>query len=68
MSAKHNLPKAQTSGVDLSEVRRVIARATPEDFDGHTEFSRLTPQERLEWLDSAVTFIEAAKARLVKQP
>ncbi len=29
------------------------------DFDGHTEFSRLTPDQRLSWLDEAnAAFLE----------
>ncbi len=43
------------------EVRAVIARSRPEDYDGHTEFARLTPGERLAWLDAAVVFIEASR-------
>jgi hypothetical protein len=34
------------------------------DFDGHTEFSRLTPEQRLEWLSGLVMFVyEARKLR-----
>jgi hypothetical protein len=29
---------------------------TPADFDGHTGFERMTPSERLQWLDAAVMF------------
>lgn len=29
---------------------------TPADFDGHTEFHRLTPAQRLAWLSAAVQF------------
>ena len=43
--------------VDLEVVRR----ATPSDFDGHTEFHRLSPRQRLVWLDEAVAFITAAQ-------
>ena len=32
-----------------------------EYFDGHTEFHRLTAQQRLAWLDKAVGFINKAK-------
>lgn len=35
---------------------------TAADFDGHTEFHRLSPLERLAWLDEAVAFIASAKA------
>ena len=68
MSAKRNIFRIKTAALDLPEVRRVLAQTGPEDFDGHTEFHRLTPQERLEWLDSAVTFIETAQTRLTKSP
>jgi hypothetical protein len=30
------------------EFERALAQCTPEDFDGHTEFYRLTPEQRLE--------------------
>jgi hypothetical protein len=43
--------------VDLEAVRH----ATPGDFDGHTEFHRLSPRQRLVWLDEAVAFITAAQ-------
>ncbi len=37
---------------------QIIAQSRPEDYDGHTEFERLSPSDRLDWLDAAVTFIE----------
>jgi hypothetical protein len=42
-------------------VRAIIAQSVPEDYDGHTEFSRMTPAQRLAWLDQAVLFIAAQK-------
>ena len=41
-----NLRKKSTR----EEFERALARCKPEDFDGHTEFYRLTPEQRLEWL------------------
>ena len=41
-----NLRKKSTR----EEFERTLAQCTPEDFDGHTEFYRLTPEQRLEWL------------------
>jgi hypothetical protein len=38
--------------------REIIARSRPEDYDGHTEFARMTPRERLAWLDAAVVLLE----------
>jgi hypothetical protein len=43
--------------------RSILAHTTPADFDGHTEFERMTPAQRLEWLDLAVQFIQDAKGR-----
>jgi hypothetical protein len=40
----------------------VLRASSPQDFDGHTEFYRLTPLQRLAWLDEAVAFIGAAKS------
>lgn len=39
----------------------VLQRTTAADFDGHTEFHRLSPWQRLAWLDEAVAFITSAK-------
>jgi hypothetical protein len=39
----------------------VVRRAKPSDFDGHTEFDRLSPRQRLVWLDEVVAFITAAQ-------
>lgn len=54
--ANYNLPPRET-------VRAILAQTTPEDYDGHTEFARLTPAQRLEWLDLAVQFVQDAKNR-----
>ena len=40
-----------------------IDRCKPEDFDGHTEFYRLTPEQRLDWLAQAVQFVAEFKGR-----
>ena len=41
------------------QTRRVLRDASDEDFDGHTEFSRMTPDQRLSWLDEAnATYLE----------
>jgi hypothetical protein len=39
------------------EALAVLQKTKPEDFDGHTEFYRMTPLERLRWLDQAVEMI-----------
>jgi len=54
-----NLRKKSTS----EEFERALAECRPEDFEGHTEFYRLTPEQRLEWLCEAVTFVYEFKGR-----
>jgi hypothetical protein len=54
-----NLHKKSTR----EEFERALAQCTPEDFDGHTEFYRLTPEQRLEWLCQAATFVYEFKGK-----
>jgi len=54
-----NLRKKSTR----EEFERALAQCTPEDFDGHTEFYRLTPEQRLEWLCQAATFVYEFKGK-----
>jgi len=46
-----------------AEFERALAQCKPEDFDGHTEFYRLTPEQRLEWLYQAATFVSEFKGK-----
>jgi hypothetical protein len=46
---------------DEAAAAAIIAQSKPEDYDGHTEFHRLSPRARLEWLDSAVQFFEMVR-------
>ena len=56
--------KAQKTEFQPSkEFARALAKCRPEDFDGHTEFSRLTREQRLEWLCEAATFVDEFKAK-----
>jgi hypothetical protein len=36
---------------------RGLDACTPSDFDGHTRFAAMTPEQRLAWLDDAREFI-----------
>ncbi len=38
-----------------------LAACRPEDLDAYTEFSRLTVEQRLDWLAAAVEFAVAAR-------
>lgn len=41
------------------EIRKIVEGTSASDFDGHTEFSKMTPDQRLSWLDAAnAAFIE----------
>ncbi len=37
-------------------IYNIIKNLSEEDFDGHTEFRRLTPEQKLIWLSRAVQF------------
>ena len=54
-----NLQKNSTR----EEFERALAQCKPDDFDGHTEFNRLTPEQRLEWLCQAATFVYEFKGK-----
>ncbi len=54
-----NLRKKSTR----EEFEHALAQCTPEDFDGHTEFYRLTPEQRLEWLCQAAAFVHEFKGK-----
>jgi hypothetical protein len=54
-----NLRKKSTR----EEFERALAQCKPEDFDGHTEFYRLTPEQRLEWLCQVATFVHEFKGK-----
>ena len=41
----------------------MLDHCTPEDFDGHTEFRNLTPEQRLDWLAEAAAFVEQFKGK-----
>ena len=34
-----------------------VRHSRPQDYDGHTEFDRMTPGQRLAWLDEATVFV-----------
>ena len=54
--------QAETTAARQEAARKILSRTSPEDYDGHTEFARMTPAERLAWLDQAVLFIESRRA------
>lgn len=42
---------------DKSDIGELIDRCSQADFDGHTEFCRLTAREKILWLSSTVYFL-----------
>jgi hypothetical protein len=40
--------------------RDLLDRCTSTDFDGHTEFEKLSPVERLRWLSNTIFFLYSA--------
>jgi hypothetical protein len=41
------------------EMLKILKQTSPEDFDGHTAFAQMTPDQRLTWLEEAnVAYIE----------
>ena len=53
----------QTERKPSSQFDAALAVCAREDFDGHTEFLRLTPEERLEWLYQAASFVYEFKGK-----
>ncbi len=47
---------------DRDEFDRILATLKPEDFDGHTEFHRLTPEQKLMWLSQIAQFVVEARS------
>jgi hypothetical protein len=42
-------------------VIRSLEVLRPEDFDGHTEFGSMSPEQRLNWLAAAAKFVYFAR-------
>jgi len=49
--------------VAREQALEAVRRSRPEDYDGHTEFDRMTPAQRLAWLDEATLFVWKQNAR-----
>ena len=56
MSANHDQPLPE-------HLQAVLAESSQADYDAHTEFARMTPSQRLAWLDQAVRFIHRNKPK-----
>jgi hypothetical protein len=52
-----------TYSTELDEFKKLLECAFPSDFNGHTEFESLTPEQRLQWLSQCVEFMNEVKSR-----
>jgi hypothetical protein len=48
---------------EREKIMGILKNTTPEDFDGHTEFSSMTPEQRLQWLSDGARFLWEARTR-----
>ena len=42
---------------DLNKFKTILNNSLASDFDGHTEFDKLTPEQRLFWLSQCSQFV-----------
>lgn len=49
-------PTEHNTTIQESNMDEIMIRLSPSDFDGHTEFDRLTAEQRLMWLSQAAQF------------
>ena len=45
-----------------------VRHSRTQDYDGHTEFDRMTPGQRLAWLDEATLLVLSHKKTAVLSP
>jgi len=53
--------KTKTGHPSLEESKRILAECAPEDFDGHTNFADLTPEQRIRWASLSARAVYSAK-------
>jgi hypothetical protein len=51
----------------LEEFKKKIEGLTPSDFDGHTCFKELSPEQRLDWLAELVVFVHESRSFRIKK-
>ncbi len=49
---------------ELDDFRRLLDRTVAADFDGHTEFDHLTPEQRLQWISQCALFVHEVNGKL----
>lgn len=56
--------KFNQSHDEYDQFRREIAKLEAADFDGHTSFKDLSPEQRIDWLAELVVFVH--ECRLIR--
>jgi hypothetical protein len=51
----------------MEEFKKKIEGLTPSDFDGHTCFKELSPEQRLDWLAELVVFVYESRSFRIKR-
>lgn len=46
---------------EIQKFRELLSSIPASDFDGHTEFKLLTPEQKLLWLSQCAQFVAAVK-------
>jgi len=49
------------------ELKEEIRKLDPSDFDGHTCFKELSPEQRLDWLAELVVFVYESRSFRIKR-
>ena len=47
--------------LEIARVLALVGDLQPEDFDGHTEFASMSPEQRLTWLSHVARFVFVAR-------
>lgn len=50
------MSKKNEREIELEEFRKSLEGLTSKDFDGHTDFQKLTPKQKLIWLSELIEF------------
>lgn len=51
---------------DMDTFWKQLQKATPQDFDGHTEFHRLTVDQKLLWLSQCSQFCVEHTGKIIQ--
>ncbi len=46
---------------ELADFKNLIESLEESDFDGHTDFQKLTAKQKLEWLSQLIVFVRKVK-------